>query len=416
MTAEECPSPIDVEEVRRDFPALRREVNGERLVYLDNAATSQTPTQVVDAMNEYYERYNANVHRGLHEMSQEASIAYETAHDKVADFIGASSDEIVFTSNTTEAINTVAYGWGLDNLGEGDEVVLTGMEHHSGLLPWQQIAERTGADLVFLETDDHGFIEEGEIETKITEDAAMVSVIHMSNVFGTVTPVEEICDRAHEVGARCLVDAAQSVPHMPVDVGEIGCDFLAFSGHKMCGPTGSGVLYGSKEVLEETSPFEYGGEMIKKVTREEATWAEIPWKFEAGTPNVAEGIGLGRAVEYLEDIGMENIHEHEKMLAEYTVERLEEVDGVEVYGPSSNYEERGGVVSFNVEGAHAHDTSDILNDSGVAVRAGHHCVQPVMDQLDVAATARASFYLYNTREEADRFVEALEDVKEVFGA
>lgn len=408
-------SPLNVEEIRADFPVLGREVNGKRLVYLDNAATSQKPRQVIETVSDFYSNYNANVHRGMHQLSQEASIAYEEAHDRVANFLGADSrSEIVFTSNTTEAINTVASGWGMENVGSDDNIVLTQMEHHSSLVPWQQVAHKTGAELRFIEVDENGVLIPESIDQEIDEDTAAVSVVHMSNVFGTINPVREIVEKAHEVDARVLVDGAQSAPHLPVDVQDIGCDFYAFSGHKMCGPTGSGALYAKKELLESMTPYKFGGEMIKKVWYEDATWAELPWKFEAGTPNIAQGIGLRAAIDYLEEIGLERIHEHERAVTKYALEKLAEDDEVEVYGPPPSHEDRGGVISFNVADAHPHDTSELLDEEGVATRSGHHCAQPLMEDMGVPATARASFYLYNTFDEADRFVDALDTVKEVF--
>ncbi|MFB6283730.1 MAG: cysteine desulfurase [Halobacteria archaeon] len=413
MSVEQA-APYNVEAVREDFPVLDREVHGKPLVYLDNAATSQKPDEVIDAVSDYYREYKANVHRGMHKLSQEASVAYEDAHERVAEFIGADGmEEIIFTGNTTDSINAVAFGCGVNEIGEGDNVVLTQMEHHSSLVPWQQVVQRTGAELRFLECED-GVIREGEIEEKIDEDTAFVSVVHMSNVFGTVTPVAEITERAHKHGACVLVDGAQSAPHIPVDVDEIGCDFFAFSGHKMCGPTGSGVLYGKKAVLQEMEPFRFGGEMIKKVTYQDSNWADLPWKFEAGTPNIAQGIGLAAAVDYLDGIGMENIHKHEKRLGRHAAELLEDDPEVDVYGPDPEFGNRGGVVSFNVADAHAHDTADLLDSEGVAIRSGHHCAQPLMDMMGVPSTARASFYLYNTHEEVERLTEAVEVVKEIF--
>jgi cysteine desulfurase/selenocysteine lyase len=405
--------PLDVASIREDFPVLEREVGGEPLVYLDNAATSQTPEQVIEAISHYYRHYNANVHRGIHQLSQEASIAYEEAHDRVAEFVGAEGrEEIVFTKNTTEAMNLVAYSWGLEELGPGDEVVLTEMEHHASLVTWQQIGKRTGAEVKYVPVTDDGYLDMEAAAELITDDTAMVSCVHVSNTLGTANPVGELADLAHDHGAYVFVDAAQSVPNRPVDVGEIGADFLAFSGHKMCGPTGIGVLYGKEEVLESMSPYLYGGDMILKVTYEDSTWNELPWKFEAGTPNIAQGIGLAEAIDYLEDIGMERIQRHEESLAEYAYDRLTEHDDVEVYGPPGD--DRGGLVSFNVDGVHAHDLSSIVNDHAVAIRAGDHCTQPLHDKLGVAASARASFYLYNTREEVDKLVEAVDDARQLF--
>jgi cysteine desulfurase/selenocysteine lyase len=405
--------PLDVEGLREDFPILQREVNGTDLVYLDNAATTQTPEQVIGAITDYYRNYNANVHRGIHQLSQEASIAYEEAHDRVAEFIGAAGrEEIVFTKNTTESMNLVAYAWGLNELGPGDEVVLTEMEHHASLVTWQQIAKLTGADCKYIPITDEGRLDMDAARELITDDTAMVSAVHVSNTLGTINPVAELADIAHDHGAYMFVDAAQSVPNRPVDVEELDADFLAFSGHKMAGPTGIGVLYGKEHILEEMEPYLYGGDMILKVTFEDATWNELPWKFEAGTPNICEGIALAAACDYLDDIGMEAIQRHEAELAEYAYDRLTEWDDVEVYGPPAD--DRGGLVAFNVEGLHAHDLSSILNDYGVAIRAGDHCTQPLHDVLGATASARASFYLYNTKDEVDELVDAVDEARELF--
>jgi len=404
---------LDVERIRADFPILEREFGGEQLVYLDNAATSQTPDQVVDTIAHYYRHTNANVHRGLHQLSQEASIAYEEAHDRVADFIGAEGrEEIVFTKNTTESMNTVAYAWGLAELGPGDEVVLTEMEHHASLVTWQQIVKKTGATVKFIRTDDDGYLDMDHARELITDDTEMVSVVHVSNTLGTINPVSELADIAHDHDSLIFVDGAQSVPHMPVDVQDIDADFFAFSGHKMCGPTGIGVLYGKEEILDEIQPYLYGGMMISKVTFEDSTWHELPWKFEAGTPVIAQGIALAEACDYLDDIGMENVRRHGEALAEYAYDRLEEFDDIEILGPPGD--DRSALVSFNLGSVHAHDTSEILNDFAVAVRAGDHCTQPLHDKLGIPASARASFYIYNTTEEVDTMIEALEATEELF--
>ncbi|SFR89480.1 cysteine desulfurase [Halomicrobium zhouii] len=404
---------LDVAAIREDFPVLDREVGDEPLVYLDNGATSQTPKQVVDTIVDYYYNYNANVHRGIHQLSQEASIAYEEAHDTVAEFIGADGrEEVVFTKNTTEAENLVAYAWGLNELGPGDEIVLTEMEHHASLVTWQQIGKKTGADVKYIPITDQGRLDVDAARELITDDTEMVSVVHVSNTLGTVNPVAEITDIAHEHDALSFVDGAQSVPTRPVDVKEIDCDFLAFSGHKMCGPTGSGALYGKEEVLEEMEPYLYGGDMITKVTYEDSTWNELPWKFEAGTPSISEGIALAAAVDYLEDIGMDRVRRHEEAMAEYAYDRLSEFDDIEIYGPPGD--DRSGLVAFNLESVHAHDLASIVNDSGVAIRAGDHCTQPLHDKLGVAASARASFYIYNTREEIDVLIEAMDDARQLF--
>jgi len=406
---------LDVERIREDFPVLEREVgDGQGLVYLDNAATSQTAEPVVDAIVEYYHTTNANVHRGIHHLSQEASIAYEEAHDRLAAFVGADGrTEMVFTKNTTESMNLIAYSWGLDALGPGDNVVLTEMEHHSSLVTWQQIADRNGAALRFIRVGDDGHLDLDHAAELIDDDTAMVSALHVSNVLGTVVPLAELSDIAHEHDALVFGDGAQSVPNMPVDVKDLGVDFYAFSGHKMVGPTGIGCLYGKRHLLAEMDPFLYGGEMVEKVTFEDTTYNELPWKYEAGTPLIEQGIALAEAADYLDSIGLDRIRRHEQELTEYAMERLGEFDDVEVYGPPVG-EERGGVVAFNVEGMHAHDLSSICNDFGVAIRAGDHCAQPLHDRMGVAASARASFYLYNTREEVDRLIEAVEHARELF--
>ncbi|MDS0282146.1 aminotransferase class V-fold PLP-dependent enzyme [Haloarcula onubensis] len=406
--------PLDVAAIREEYPILQREFGGEQLVYLDNAATTQTPERVVETIADYYRTTNANVHRGLHQLSQEASIAYEEAHDRVAEFIGAEGrEEIVFTKNTTESENLVGYAWGLNELGPEDEVVLTEMEHHASLVTWQQIAKRTGATCKYIRVDDEGRLDMDHARELITDDTAMVSVVHVSNTLGTVNPVSELADVAHDHDAYIFVDGAQSVPNRPVDVQAIDADFLAFSGHKMAGPTGIGVLYGKEHILEEMQPYLYGGDMIKKVTFEESKWNDLPWKFEAGTPNICQGIALAEACDYLDDIGMDAIRRHENELAQYALDRLEAEGDVETYGPPAG-EERGGLVAFNVDGVHAHDLSSILNDSAVAIRAGDHCTQPLHDKLGVAASARASFYVYNTREEVDKLVAAIDDARQLF--
>ena len=417
--------PLDVDAIREDFPILDRKVGGDvtvpgpddgddtPLVYLDSAATSQTPESVVEAMTEYYYRYNSNVHRGIHSLSQEASVAYEDAHDRAAEFVGADGrEEIVFTKNTTEAFNLVAYTWGLNELEPGENVVTTQMEHHASLVTWQQLCRKRGAEIRYVEIDDEGRLDRDDLREKVDDDTAMVSAVHVSNTLGTVNPVSEIADLAHDHDALCFVDAAQSVPTRPVDVQEIGADFLAFSGHKMLGPTGIGVLYGREELLESLPPFLVGGAMIRRVRFEETTWEDLPWKFEAGTPPIAESVGLVAAIDYLEDLGMERVERHESRLAGYAFDRLAEFDDVEVYGPPGD--DRGGLVGFNLEGVHAHDLSSILNDAGVAVRAGDHCTQPLHDVLGVPASTRASFYVYNTEEEIDAMVEAVDVARELF--
>ncbi|MWG34378.1 aminotransferase class V-fold PLP-dependent enzyme [Halomarina oriensis] len=418
-------TPLDVERIREEFPILSRRVGGDvttpgegpgdetPLVYLDNAATSQTPDRVVDVIADYYRSYNANVHRGIHSLSQEASVAYEEAHDRVAEFVGASGrEEIVFTPGTTEGMNLVAYAWGLAELGPGDEVVLTEMEHHASLVTWQQLCKRTGAEVRYIPVDEQGYLDVDAAAELITEDTQMVSAVHVSNTLGTVNPIADLADLAHDHDAYLFVDAAQSVPNRSVDVSDLGADFLAFSGHKMCGPTGIGALYGREHVFEEMQPYLYGGDMIRKVTYEDSTWEDLPWKFEAGTPNIAGGIALGAACDYLDDVGLDRIQAHEEQLTEYAYDRLTEFDDVEIYGPPGD--ERGGLVAFNVDGVHAHDLSSIVNDYGVAIRAGDHCTQPLHQKMGVAASARASFYLYNTREEVDVLVDAVDEARQLF--
>jgi len=425
MATHEQTSPLDAEALRAEFPVLERRVGGDvtspgegadddqPLVYLDNAATSQTPRAVVEAMTDYYYGYNANVHRGIHHLSQEASVAYEAAHDRVADFIGAEGrEEVVFVKNATEAENLVAYAWGLNELGPGDKVVLTQMEHHASLVTWQQIAKRTGAEVEYVRVTEDGYLDMDHAREAIDESTEMVSFVHVSNALGTVNPAAELTDLAHEVDAYAFVDAAQSVPNRPVDVGEIGCDFLAFSGHKMCGPTGIGALYGKEDLLAEMEPYLYGGEMIRSVSYEDSTWEELPWKFEAGTPPIAEAVGLHAACDFLDDVGLERVQAHEEALASYAYDRLTEFDDVTVYGPPGD--DRGGLVGFNLDGVHAHDLSSICNDHAVAVRAGDHCTQPLHDTLGAPASARASFYLYNTREEIDALAAAVDDARQLF--
>ena len=404
----------NVEEVRKDFPILKRQVHGKPLVYLDNAATTQKPRAVIDALVNYYENYNANIHRGLHKLAEEATTAYEDARAKVARFIKspAGARSIVFTRNTTESLNLVANAWGRRFLQPGDEIVLSVVEHHSNLVPWQLIAKEKGAKLVFADINGDGKITVEELERVIGPKTKLVSLVHASNVLG-INPVREAAALAHQHGAIMVVDAAQSVPNMPIDVTDLGCDFLAFSGHKMAGPTGIGVLWGKPELLEAMDPFLGGGEMISRVTLEDSTWNEIPYKYEAGTPNIADGIALGAAIDYLEGIGMENVRAHEKALTAYAIEKLSAIPEITIYGPL-NAEERVGVVTFNYGDIHPHDLGQVLDNYGIAIRAGHHCAQPLMRRLDCVATARASFYLYNTFAEIDVLVEALHEVGRYF--
>ncbi len=406
---------LDVARIRADFPILSQQVNGRPLVYLDNAATTQKPRQVIDALVRYYETTNANIHRGIHTLAVRATEQYEAVREKAARHIGASNpQEIVFTRNATESINLVARAWGDANVGEGDQVVLTTMEHHSNIVPWQLLARRTGAQLRYVAIDDEGYLDLDDLREAVTARTKLVAVVHASNVLGTINPVADVVEIAHKAGALVLVDGAQSAPHMPVDVTALGCDFFAFSSHKMLGPTGVGVLWAREELLAEMDPFLGGGEMISIVRPEGSTWAEGPHKFEAGTPDIGGVIAFGAALDYLADLGMENVRAHEMALTEYAIEALEALPGVRVHGPR-RIEDRGGAVSFTIEGAHPHDVSTIVDGHGVAIRAGHHCAQLLMRRLEVPATNRASFYVYNTEEEVDALVEALKRVQEVFG-
>ena len=401
---------FDASVVRKDFPIFETEAHGKRLVYLDSAATSQKPRQVLDRINLFYETENANVHRGVYELSEKATAAFEGARDACARFIGAPrSRAIIFTRGTTEAINLVRYTWARVNVQEGDEILVTEMEHHSNLIPWQMLAQENGATLRHLPIDDEGRLRLDLVEEYVTNRTKLVSISLMSNVLGTINPVRVIADAAHAVGAKILVDAAQAAPHLTFDVNALDADFLTYSAHKMCGPTGAGVLYGREELLEEMPPFHGGGDMIREVWADRATWNEIPYKFEAGTPNVAQAVGMGAAVEYLEALGMDAVREHEMELTSYAIERLDAA-GATIYGPR-DLAERGGVVSFNLDDVHPHDMSTIVDQEGVCIRAGHHCAQPLMRRLGVAATARASFYVYNTPEDVDALMDAVEKSK-----
>ena len=405
---------LDRMALRAQFPALAQEVGGHPLVYLDNAATSQKPQSVLDALAAYYEDDNANVHRGIHELSRRATTAFEGARVKVAKFIGApDSAELVWTRGTTEAINLVASSWGMDTLGDGDEILLSSLEHHSNIVPWQLVASRTGARLRYIEMDEQGRLILDYLPELLTDRTRMVAVSHISNALGTVNPIREIVDQAKQVGALVLVDGAQAVPHRRVDVQELGCDFYAFSGHKMCGPTGSGGLWARRSLLESMPPYQGGGEMIRMVERDMSTWAEIPHKFEAGTPNIAGAIALGSAADFLDEVGFDAIAEHERELLSYALERLDDMGGITVYGPT-DLDERSGVISFTMGDAHPHDISTILDSRGIAIRAGHHCAQLVMQHFGISATARASFYLYNSTDDVDRLIEGLASVKEIF--
>jgi len=403
---------LDVAKVRADFPILGREVHGRPLVYLDSAASSQKPRAVIEAMSDYLSMHHANVHRGAHELSVEATDAYEGARQTIAAFIGAANpDEVVFTRGTTESINLVAYAWG-QSLEPDDEIVLTVMEHHSNLVPWQLLAERAGATIRYAELTPEGRLDLDHLASLIGPATKLVGVTHVSNTLGVMNPIAEIAAVAHEAGALCLVDGAQAAPHGGIDVEALGCDFYAFSAHKMCGPTGIGALWGRPELLEAMPPFQGGGEMISEVRLEGSTWAPVPAKFEAGTPAIAEAVGFGAAVDYLESVGLDAIRAHEEEIARYALDRLGELEHLRIVGPTEN---RLGVISFLYGDIHAHDLATILDRRGVAIRAGHHCNQPLMDYLGVDATARASFYLYTTRAEIDTLVEALLAARDLFG-
>ena len=407
---------LNIEAIRADFPILQQEHSpGVPLVYLDNGASSQHPVAVIDAMRDYYERYHANVHRGIHKLSEEATAAYEGARDKVQRFINAATrEEVIFTRGTTESINLVVQSWGRSTLKPGDVVLSTQMEHHANIVPWQILAEQIGFELRFIPLTADGRLDLDVLQTWLNDDPVkMVSVVHMSNVLGTVNPVSQIAQMAHRAGALVLVDGAQSVPHMPVDVQALDVDFMAFSGHKMAGPTGIGILYGKRALLDSMPPWIGGGDMIERVSFDGSTWNELPYKFEAGTPSIAQGIGLGYAVDYLSGIGMDDIHAYEHTLTAYAYHALSEIDGLTIYGPEP--EHRGGLVAFSLDGIHASDVAQMLDADGIAVRSGHHCAQPLHDLLGVSATARASFYLYNTQAEVDKLAESIHKTLRVFG-
>ena len=410
---------LDTIQVRRDFPILKREINGHPLVYLDSGATSQKPSQVLEAERNYYEQHNANVHRGAHTLGDEATLLLAESRQATAKFIGASDQEIIFVRNTTEAINLVAYSWGLDNLKEGNVIVTTLMEHHANLVPWQEVGRRTGAKVEVVGLTPDGQVDMDDYRNKLKLHPKLVSFVQVSNALGTINPVAEMTKLAHKVGAVVLVDGAQAVPHMRVDIGEIGCDFYAFSGHKMLGPMGIGVLWGKRALLEKMSPFLTGGGMINEVYTDHSTWAELPEKFEAGTPNVAGAVGLMSAIKYLEKLGlpaqagMDNVREHDKQLVAYSIQQLQKIKEIRILGPKDS-SQRSGSVSFEYQGVHAHDIAAILDSQGVAVRSGHHCTMPLHNSLGVVASIRASFNVYTTKGDIDALVEALKKVKEVF--
>ncbi|EJQ5853752.1 cysteine desulfurase [Listeria monocytogenes] len=406
---------IDIQKIRADFPILAQEINEKPLAYLDNAATSQKPKQVIEALTHYYEFDNANVHRGVHTLAARATDAYESARGKVAKFIHAREvAEIIFTRGTTSAINLVVDSYAEANIEAGDEIVISYLEHHSNLIPWQQLAKRKGAVLKYIELEEDGTISVEQAKKTIGEKTKIVALAHVSNVLGTITPMKEIAAIAHQFGAVILVDGAQAVPHMEVDVVDLDADFYAFSGHKMMAPTGIGTLYGKRELLDAMEPTEFGGEMIDFVELYDSTWKELPWKFEAGTPIIGGAIALGAAIDYLAEVGLANIHAHEQALASYAIEEMSKIEGITIYGPK-DASKRCGLVTFNLEGAHPHDIATILDEDGIAIRAGHHCAQPLMKWLDVSSTARASFYIYNTKEEIDALIDGLKLTKEYFG-
>ena len=412
-------NPILADQVRADFPILHQQIHGQPLVYLDNAATSQKPTAVLEALQDYYRQDNSNVHRGVHTLSARATDAYEGARDKIAAFVNAASrQEIVYTRNASEAINLVAYSWGQNNLKAGDEIILTVMEHHSNLIPWQLVAQRTGAVLKFVELTETQEFDWEQFQSLLSDKTKLVGVVHASNTLGCINPVEKITALAHQHGAKVLVDGCQSIPHMSIDVQAIDCDWLVASGHKMCGPTGIGFLYGKLDLLREMPPFLGGGEMIADVFLDHATYADLPHKFEAGTPAIGEAIALGAAIDYLSEIGMDRIHAYEVELTAYLFERLQEIPTVQTYGPqpASNGEGHAALASFTAGDVHPHDLSTILDQAGVAIRAGHHCTQPLHRTLNVQSTARASLYFYNTRAEIDTFIASLKEAVEFFGS
>ena len=400
--------------IRREFPTLEQAVNGRPLVYLDNAATSQKPKVVLDALRAYYQNDNSNVHRGIHELSRRATVAYEESRAKVASWVGADEpSEIVWTRGTTEAINLVSSAWGLDNVGEGDEILISVLEHHSNIIPWQLLARRTGAVIKYIELDEQGRWILDELPQLLTDRTKIVAISHVSNALGTVNPVKRVAAAAHEVGALVLVDGAQGAVHMKVDVKDLGVDCYAFSGHKMCGPTGIGALWARRDLLDSMEPYQGGGEMIHFVGRDESSWATVPHKFEAGTPNIAGAIGMGAAIDFLSEVGTDAIAEHEQKLLGYALERMNTVDGICIYGPQSP-DEHSALISFTLGDAHPHDISTILDSEGIAVRAGHHCAQLAMQHFGISATARASIYLYNTESDIDRLIEGLEQVRSIF--
>lgn len=405
---------FDVSKIREDFPILRRLINDKPLVYLDNAATTQKPQVVIDALVDYYTKHNANIHRGIHTLAEEATTMYENSREKIAQFIGAETPkEIIFVRNSTEAINLVAYSWGRSFLKSGDEIILSESEHHSNLVPWQILAKEKGIKLLFVPLNDEGYLDIEYFKKLLTKKVKLVSLVHISNVLGTINPMEEIGRMAHGVGAFLLIDGAQSVPRMSVNVQNLNCDFLVASGHKMLGPTGIGFLYARQDLLEKMPPFLGGGDMIREVYLDHAVWNELPWKFEAGTPDIAGAIALGTAVDYLSNLGMENVFEHERELTDYALSQLGSLRNLSIYGPKTT-ENKTGVISFSLKSIHPHDAAQILDEEGIAIRSGFHCAMPLHQKLKIPATCRASFYIYNTKEEIDKLVEGIEKAKAIF--
>lgn len=401
-------------ELRNDFPILKKKINGRDLVYLDNASTTQKPYSVINSISDFYSNYNSNIHRAVYQLAEEATELYEQSRKKIANFINVRPEEIIFTRNTTESINLIAHSWARSNLKKDDVIAITEIEHHSNIVPWQILCQEIGTRLEYVGIDESGFLDvEYLIELISSRKVKLVSISHMSNVLGTIVPIERIIRTAHQYDIPVIVDGAQSVPHMPVDVKSLDCDFLVFSAHKMLGPTGVGVLYAKKEFLEKMKPFMGGGDMIKEVFKFHTNYNEVPYKFEAGTPNIADVVGFGAAVEYLEKIGMENIRNHEIYLTEYALESMQSLKYISIYGPMDS-KFRGGVISFNIADIHPHDLATIMNDHGIAIRSGHHCAQVLMQRLDVPATSRASFYIYNTKEEIDKFVDAIKEAGRIF--
>lgn len=404
---------MDIKKIRQDFPILDEQVNGKDLIYLDTSATSQTPLKVIEAMNDYYREYNSNVHRGVHTLGTKATDAYEKARMKVRSFINAKRfEEIVYTRGTTAAINLVARSFGDMVIESGDEIVVNEMEHHANIVPWQQLAKRKGAELVFIPLEEDGTIALDSVKAAMSDKTKIVAITHVSNVLGTINDIKAIAEIAHAHNAYISVDGAQAVPHMAVDVQDLDVDFYAFSGHKMLGPTGIGILYGKAELLDKMEPIEYGGDMIDYVYKTESTWTDLPVKFEAGTPMIAEAVGLNAAIDYINELGIDNIYQHEKELVAYAYDKMSKIEGIEIYGPGKD--RRAGLITFNLQGVHPHDLATALDSEGIAVRAGHHCAQPLMKWCEASSTARASFYIYNTIEEIDQFIESLEKTKEFF--